>query len=416
MSEQYGLTDLTELMAGRIRFPATPPASEYYRNLTPPLPPPPQLYETVMLGCHSGGSSEFGLQTTTASASVTVSGSGMESFDDGGQSRWPRQETLTLLEIRSRLDHQFKEANHKGHLWNEVSSVSVTTDHRQRCFARLGPIDFPLISQQMDDLPLIICWCCSYKLAILLKGAVAIHWFLVMREEFGYQRSGRKCKEKFENLYKYYKKTKEGKAGRQDGKNYRFFRQLEALYRETSKQTSNSETPLLQHNLPYKIPNDFMINEVNQEAWEDQRLCESLNPSNSNPFEFETSSSENNGCDRSTVAYMMNEKTKGNENHSLGTVRKSWKAEVKDLVGSHMRKLSETQEAWMEKMWRNIEEKEKERTIKEEEWRREEAARFDHEYEFWANDRARFEARNIALMESLQKLAKEKRKWRCQRS
>lgn len=40
-----------------------------------------------------------------------------------------------------------------------------------------------------------------------------------MAEEHGYRRSGKKCREKFENLYKYYKKTREGKAGRrQDGK------------------------------------------------------------------------------------------------------------------------------------------------------------------------------------------------------
>jgi hypothetical protein len=41
--------------------------------------------------------------------------------DGGNNSRWPRQETLTLLEIRSRLDSRFKEANQKGPLWDEVS-------------------------------------------------------------------------------------------------------------------------------------------------------------------------------------------------------------------------------------------------------------------------------------------------------
>ncbi len=49
--------------------------------------------------------------------------------------------------------------------------------------------------------------------------------------EFGYNRSAKKCKEKFENIHKYYKKTKSGQAGRrQDGKNYRFFSELDALY------------------------------------------------------------------------------------------------------------------------------------------------------------------------------------------
>ena len=40
--------------------------------------------------------------------------------------RWPRQETLTLLEIRSRLDPKFKEANHKGPLWDEVSRYNAS--------------------------------------------------------------------------------------------------------------------------------------------------------------------------------------------------------------------------------------------------------------------------------------------------
>ena len=44
---------------------------------------------------------------------------------DGGNSRWPRQETLTLLEIRSRLDSKFKEANQKGPLWDEVSRYII---------------------------------------------------------------------------------------------------------------------------------------------------------------------------------------------------------------------------------------------------------------------------------------------------
>ncbi|XP_042468200.1 uncharacterized protein LOC122051251 isoform X2 [Zingiber officinale] len=103
-------------------------------------------------------------------------------MESGGRSgRWPRQETLTLLEVRSRLDSRFREAAQKGPLWDEVSRI--------------------------------------------------------MAEEHGYQRSGRKCREKLENLYKYYKKTKEGKAGRQDGKHYRFFRQLEALYEKEERGT-----------------------------------------------------------------------------------------------------------------------------------------------------------------------------------
>lgn len=70
--------------------------------------------------------------STTVAASATPTFSGLEaeagSFGgDGGTGRWPRQETLTLLEIRSRLDSKFKEANQKGPLWDEVSRYIMLT-------------------------------------------------------------------------------------------------------------------------------------------------------------------------------------------------------------------------------------------------------------------------------------------------
>jgi hypothetical protein len=69
---------------------------------------------------------------------AAVSGSGSGSIDGhegglaggeegerGGSSsagnRWPRQETLALLKIRSEMDAAFREAALKGPLWEEVS-------------------------------------------------------------------------------------------------------------------------------------------------------------------------------------------------------------------------------------------------------------------------------------------------------
>ncbi|XWS29418.1 hypothetical protein CRYUN_Cryun24cG0027900 [Craigia yunnanensis] len=42
-------------------------------------------------------------------------------------------------------------------------------------------------------------------------------------------RSAKKCKEKFENIYKYHRRTKKGRSGRSTGKNCQFFEQLDAL-------------------------------------------------------------------------------------------------------------------------------------------------------------------------------------------
>ncbi|KAH7281979.1 hypothetical protein KP509_35G006300 [Ceratopteris richardii] len=60
----------------------------------------------------------------------------------------------------------------------------------------------------------------------------------------GYHRSAKKCKEKFENVHKYYKRSKEGKTGRQAGKSYRFFAQLEALYGKKTSSPSTTSTAL----------------------------------------------------------------------------------------------------------------------------------------------------------------------------
>jgi hypothetical protein len=53
-----------------------------------------------------------------------------EGTDEGDRSgsagnRWPRQETLALLKIRSEMDAAFREAALKGPLWEEVSRYDV---------------------------------------------------------------------------------------------------------------------------------------------------------------------------------------------------------------------------------------------------------------------------------------------------
>ncbi|OVA05940.1 SANT/Myb domain [Macleaya cordata] len=430
---QYGLADLRQMIAGRTRFPVDVPQPaevvEQFLNGHPNLTIG-HHYEMLMLGPRQLGSSGGGgggvgsdhqhyhphhhhhqvvlprgvmefcsadstttnsttniTTNATATTNPTTTGGGgggdgdgggvcgslemMEAgccnmnnvvngggITDGGNSRWPRQETLTLLEIRSRLDHRFKEANQKGPLWDEVSRI--------------------------------------------------------MAEEHGYQRSGKKCREKFENLYKYYKKTKEGKAGRQDGKNYRFFRQLEALYGETAinNPVSVSETHFDNSNiLRFQTTNNTTSTQSNIQTEgllqaHHQKHSESLSLSNSSEFDT-TSSSEEEDANDNAIAFMENDdsknkKLKDNQRHKRGS-RKNWKAKIKDFVDSRMKKLMETQEAWLEKMLKTLENKEQERIHREEEWKKQETARLDREHKFWAKERAWFEARDAALMEALQR-------------
>ncbi|XP_042484980.1 trihelix transcription factor PTL-like [Macadamia integrifolia] len=330
MEEQYGLPDLRQLMGGRTHFPVKPQVAVQFSSHSD-LTRRVNHYNEMIMGDHR----QVTDSTTSTSAAAASALCGLEMAEacfggDGGNGRWPRQETLTLLDIRSRLDLNFKEANQKGPLWDQISRI--------------------------------------------------------MAEEHGYQRSGKKCREKFENLYKYYKKTKDGKGGRQDGKHYRFFRQLEALYGETTT-TTTALTPLSPSQTQTHLGAPHCIPQVNQStqrvSLSQKKQWESLSLSSSS--DLDSSSSEEK-----------------RESHHKRR-RKSWKAKFRDFVDSEMRRLVETQEAWMEKMLKTLERKEQERMIREEAWRKEEAARLAREFKFWAHERDWVEARDAALMEALQK-------------
>ncbi|KAK8685576.1 hypothetical protein V6N13_041576 [Hibiscus sabdariffa] len=275
--------------------------------------------------------------TSTPSASCGFDGEATAFGGDAGTGRWPSQETLTLFEIRSHLDPMFKEANQKGPLWEQVSRI--------------------------------------------------------MSEEYGYQRSGETiCKEKSEILYQYYKKTREVKAGRHDGKHHRFFGHLETLYGDTSSSVSLQETHLLDNSFPFHGTLNSSSQANHEASHSDQKHCHSFSLSQSSGFETDTPDDN----DLITAEAMERKKKKG------GITR--WKVKIKEFVDSQMMKLMERQEAWIEKLTKTLEQKEKERVSGEEEWRNEEAARIGREHKFWAKERAWIKARDAALMEALQNL------------
>ncbi|XP_021771592.1 trihelix transcription factor GT-2-like [Chenopodium quinoa] len=131
-------------------------------------------------------------EKTQSGSGIGIGGGGsgdlFENDRSTGGNRWPRQETIALLKIRSDMDVIFRDSSLKGPLWEEVSR----------------------------------------KMA-----------------ELGYHRSAKKCKEKFENVYKYHKRTKDGRTGKADGKTYRFFEQLEALEQHHLSMTTSSALPPL---------------------------------------------------------------------------------------------------------------------------------------------------------------------------
>ncbi|CAM8959514.1 unnamed protein product [Rhodiola kirilowii] len=293
---------------------------------------------------NTGSSTSGGFAATENTSEANVCDGGA-----GGGGRWPRQETLTLLEIRSRLDHKFKEANQKGPLWDEISRI--------------------------------------------------------MSDEHGYLRSGKKCREKFENLYKYYKKTREGKAGRQDGKHYRFFRQLEALYGENKTSDTTPMLPLqeashfsgpiyfdhLKNNTP-SCSNPTNTLQLGSNT-NNHQILDSLSLS-CNSSEFNSSSSEDYSDLNGTREEKGIKKRRG---------RKNWRAKIKEFIDSQMRSVIEIQEVWLAKIMKTIEQTEQERVLREEEWRKKEEERMDRERKFWATERQWVEARDANLMEALRK-------------
>jgi hypothetical protein len=94
------------------------------------------LGDSAVLGTGGGSSGDGGAYHD--GGETAIGGGGSISGDDerGGGSRneegvdrsfggnrWPRQETLALLKIRSDMDVAFRDASVKGPLWDEVSRL-----------------------------------------------------------------------------------------------------------------------------------------------------------------------------------------------------------------------------------------------------------------------------------------------------
>ena len=78
----------------------------------------PQVSElgiaALLVACSPGTAA---IETTGSAAS---GGNGSGGLGSGGN-RWPREETLALIRIRSEMDATFRDATLKGPLWEEVS-------------------------------------------------------------------------------------------------------------------------------------------------------------------------------------------------------------------------------------------------------------------------------------------------------
>ncbi|KAJ6293343.1 hypothetical protein OIU78_025347 [Salix suchowensis] len=320
------------------------------------------------------------------------SGAGDDADRTGGVAsgnRWPRQETLALLQIRSEMDATFRDATLKGPLWEDVSR----------------------------------------KLA-----------------EMGFKRNAKKCKEKFENVHKYYKRTKEGRAGRQDGKSYRFFSQLEALHNTTggggasasvinlsgaapqqiaTPLTSSLDVAPVSVGFPMPISSSVRIPPPSSQALQPASNIGSMFPpdlgataaaAGAGPAGISFSSNGSSSSPSSEDDDDEDEELLGGQPSATaaGTSRKRKRAALSSARGeTHrmmeffeglMKQVMQKQEAMQQRFLEAIEKREQDRMIRDEAWKRQEMARLSREHEIMAQERAISASRDAAIVAFLQKI------------
>ncbi|CAL0320497.1 unnamed protein product [Lupinus luteus] len=318
----------------------------------------------------NGGSEEKGIIRNDS-----VDGHGDESHEkmNGGGNRWPRQETLALLKIRSDMDAVFRDSSLKGPLWEDVSR----------------------------------------KLA-----------------DLGYHRSAKKCKEKFENVYKYHKRTKESRSGKSEGKTYRFFDQLQALEKKFSVSSyppKPQQQPTLSttnNNISDTIPTIPFISTTNVPSTKPTIISPPPLPPS------QTYATTNITCTTTTtvVTNPSNDNNNNNVSYSLPNIRNIFsttsstsstasdedlgdkyrkKRKWKDYFRKLTRQVLAKQEEMQKKFLEVIDTREKEHVTQQDAWRKQRVARINREHELLVQERTTAAAKDAAIVKFLQKLSVE---------
>ncbi|KAJ8531268.1 hypothetical protein K7X08_026702 [Anisodus acutangulus] len=322
-------------------------------------------------GGGGGGGSEIGL-------------GGEGERNSGGGNRWPRQETIALLNIRSDMDVVFRDSSLKGPLWEQVSR----------------------------------------KMA-----------------ELGYQRSAKKCKEKFENVSKYHKRTKDGRASKADGKTYRFFEQLEILENTSSHQhslltpsnslplpppleatpinmampmpTGNVQVPTSQGTTTHHVTvssepqpsNPFEPSHQNttiphQNVPSSQPV---VNPINNNPHQVNATNLPSHQ-NISAMSYSTSSSTSSDEDIQK---RHKKKRKWKDFVQQLTKDVIDKQEEMQSKLMQVLEKRERDWIVREEARRVQETARMKREHDLLVQERSMAAAKDAAMISFIQKITEQ---------
>lgn len=209
------------------------------------------------------------------------------------------------------------------------------------------------------------------------KNGFFCFWGFVVRKmgELGYNRSAKKCKEKFENIYKYHKRTRDGRSGRANGKNYRFFEQLEALDHQSFDPPSMKETRPAS-----TVPNNVVLNAI---------PCSVHNPAAAANFVENSSSSTSFSSQESEGA------------------RKKKKRKLARFFDRLMKEVMERQESLQRKFLETLEKCEQDRMAREEAWKAQELERIKRESELLVQERAIAAAKDAAVLAFLKKYSEQ---------
>jgi hypothetical protein len=252
--------------------------------------------------------------------------------------------------------------------------------------------------------------------------------FIRKLAELGYHRSAKKCKEKFENVYKYHKRTREGRTGKPDGKTYRFFDQLEALESHPPIQSPTPPKPhqtavaastttmsmqALPNNPPTQLPQITVTSATHTMSMSQGGAIHVAPPINllkipsfppPNPTVLPPPPPFAN-LSADLISNSASSSTSSDE--ELDGVRRRRKRKWKDFFERLMKDVVEKQEELQKKFLEAIEKREHERMVREEAWRVQEMARINREREILAQERSIAAAKDAAVMAFLQKISEQ---------
>ncbi|XP_075517144.1 trihelix transcription factor DF1-like [Primulina tabacum] len=319
-------------------------------------------------GGANGGSSEVG-------ASSAVRGGGVEESEriGGGGNRWPKHETLALLKIRFDMDVAFRDSNFKGPLWEEVSRKMT---------------------------------------------------------ELGFQRSGKKCREKFENVNKYHKRTKDGRESNTIGKTYRFFDQLQAWEstrlpvlsfsctqpRPPPAVTTMPEAPMQTNAVTFPIQSHVgTVSSISPDPLNIVHPNNSMNAiilppplhamNTSNHPQIQLFKTLN--CLGNSASLLTNPTSSSTSSDEGIKRQRGKKRKWKDFFESLIKNVFEKQEELHKKFLDSLDKRERDQMAREEEWRNQEMERTNREHELLVQERSISAAKDTAVVAFLQKLTEQ---------